>query len=161
MYFHSTWSSGSYWKSTNSGSNFSNLNQSGSLWATDIAKDDPTAVCYDQYGSNAYTSLNGGTSFTSTNVGSSPAAGICYFDKANLIIQHGNGVYKMTASYNVVTSINENIISASAPADYELNQNYPNPFNPSTKAWRISRVLYYLLHMIILSFKRSLIVSLS
>ena len=132
LYYHSTWSSGSYWKSTNSGSNFSNLNQSGSLWATDVAKDDPTAVCYDQYGSNAYISLNGGTSFVSTNVGSSPAAGICFLDKSNLLIQHGNGVYKLTASYNVITGVNENVISASAPSDYELNQNYPNPFNPTT-----------------------------
>ncbi len=132
LYYHSTWSSGSFWKSTNSGSNFSNLTQTGSLWATDIAKDDPTAVCYDFYGSNAFISTNSGSSFTSTNVGSSPAAGICFLDKANLLIQHGGGVYKYTVSYNVLTSVSENIISSSSPESYALNQNYPNPFNPTT-----------------------------
>jgi photosystem II stability/assembly factor-like uncharacterized protein len=132
LYYHTTWSSGSFWKSTNAGSNFTNLSQSGSLWATDIAKDDPTAVCYDQYGSNSYISLNGGTSFTTVNVGSSPAAGICYLDKANLLIQHGGGVYKLNINYSVITTVNENILSSAAPNSFELSQNYPNPFNPST-----------------------------
>lgn len=132
LYYHSTWSSGSFWKSINTGSNFTNLSQTGSLWATDIAKDDPTAVAYDFYGSNAFISVNGGNSFTSTNVGSSPAAGICFLDKANLLIQHGGGVYKLSVSYSVITSVNENVLSASAPESYMLNQNYPNPFNPST-----------------------------
>lgn len=133
IYYHSTWSSGSFWKSTNAGSNFSNLSQTGSLWATDISKDDPTAVAYDYYGSNAFISVNGGSSFTSTNVGSSPAAGICFFDKANLLIQHGGGVYKLSVNYSVITSVNENVISANVPESFSLGQNYPNPFNPATK----------------------------
>ncbi len=133
LYYHSTWSSGSFWKSTNAGSNFNNLTQTGSLWATDISKDDPTAVAYDYYGSNAFISVNGGASFTSTNVGSSPAAGICFFDKANLLIQHGGGVYKMSVTYNVLTSVSENIISTNVPESFTLGQNYPNPFNPATK----------------------------
>ncbi len=131
LFYHSTWSSGSYWKSTNSGTSFSNLSQSGSLWANDISKDDPNAVCYDQYGSNAYISLDGGATFVTTNVGSSPAAGICFFDKSNLLIQHGGGVYKLKTNYSVITSIGENTF-ANIPLNYELNQNYPNPFNPST-----------------------------
>lgn len=103
LFYHTTWSSGSFWKSTNSGSNFSNLNVTGSLWATDIAKDDPTAVCYDYYGSNSYLSLNSGANFTLINVGSSPAAGICFMDKSNLLIQHGGGVYKLNINYNILT----------------------------------------------------------
>ena len=132
LFYHTTWSSGSFWKSDNSGSSFTNLSQTGSLWATDIAKDDPTAVCYDFYGSNSYLSLNGGTNFTMINVGSSPAAGMCFLDKANLLIQHGGGVYKLNINYDVPTTISENIISSLAPNSFELNQNYPNPFNPST-----------------------------
>lgn len=132
LVYHSTWSSGSFWRSTNAGSNFSNLSQTGSLWASDIAKDDPTAVCYDYYGSNAYISMNMGDNFTQTNVGSSPAAGMCFFDKGNLLIQHGSGVFKCKATYTVLTSVSENVIS-SVPKDFNLSQNYPNPFNPSTK----------------------------
>ncbi len=99
LIFHSSWSSGSFWKSTNMGSNFSDLSRSGSLWATDVAKDDPTAVCYDYYGSSAFISVNSGASFASTNVNSTPAAGICFMDKSNLLIQHGGGVYKCVATY--------------------------------------------------------------
>jgi photosystem II stability/assembly factor-like uncharacterized protein len=132
LVYHSTWSSGSFWKSDNGGSNFTNLSQTGSLWATDIAKDDPTAVCYDQYGSNSYISLDGGSTFATVNVGSSPAAGMCYLDKANLLIQHGGGVYKLNINYSVITDIGANSVSSIAPESYELNQNYPNPFNPTT-----------------------------
>jgi hypothetical protein len=131
--FHSTWSSGSFWKSTNQGSNFSNLSQSGSLWATDVAKDDPTAVTYDNYGSNCYISLNGGATFTSgINVGSSPAAGVCFLDKSCLIYQHGGGIHKLNITYNVTPVVSNQQISAEVPSDYSLSQNYPNPFNPST-----------------------------
>ncbi|MEO6693779.1 MAG: T9SS type A sorting domain-containing protein [Ignavibacteria bacterium] len=131
LVYHTTWSSGSFWKSTSAGSNFTDLNQSGSLWATDIARDDPTAICYDLYGSNAYVSLNGGDNFTSVNVGSSPAAGISYMDKANLLIQHGGGVFKFSVNYSVITAITENTIS-NIPNSFALAQNYPNPFNPTT-----------------------------
>ncbi len=130
LIYHSTWSSGSYWKSQNMGTNFANLNQSGSLWANDIPKDDPTAVCYDLYGNNAYISLDGGATFATTSVGSTPAAGMCFLDKANLLIQHGGGVFKLNITYSVVTSVEPT--STNIPDRFSLEQNYPNPFNPST-----------------------------
>lgn len=131
--YHTTWSSGSYWKSTNMGSGFTNLNQSGSLWASDVAKDDPTAIAYDQYGSNSFLSLNGGATFTpAINVGSSPAAGVLFYDKSILLFQHGSGVYKLNITYNVTPVTGNHQITSEIPAVFGLAQNYPNPFNPTT-----------------------------
>jgi len=133
LIFHSTWSSGSFWKSTNMGSNFVNLSQSGSLWATDIAKDDPNAVTYDVYGQNCYISLDAGATFTSAlNVGSSPAAGVVWMDKATLIYQHGGGLHKLNVTYNVTPVTSNQQILSEIPSEFSLAQNYPNPFNPST-----------------------------
>ncbi len=133
LFYHSTWSSGSFWRSTNMGSGFSNLSQSGSLWACDIAKDDPTAVAYDLYGSNSYLSLDGGTSFSQYTVTSSPAAGVLYYDKANLLFQHGSGIDKLVITYTVTPLVGNHQTSTEIPGTFALEQNYPNPFNPSTQ----------------------------
>ena len=132
LMYHSTWSSGSFWKSSNMGSGFSNLNQSGSLWACDIAKDDPTAVAYDQYGSNSYLSLDGGASFNQYTCTSSPAAGVLYHDKANLLFQHGSGVDKLVITYTVSPVVGNHQSSSEIPQTFALEQNFPNPFNPTT-----------------------------
>ncbi len=131
--YHSTWSSGSFWKSTNMGSGFTNLGQGGSLWACDVAKDDPTAVAYDEYGTNTRLSLDGGASFVTYPATSSPAAGVLFFDKANLLFQHGSGVDKMVITYTVTTVTGNGNISSEIPSEFGLSQNYPNPFNPSTQ----------------------------
>jgi hypothetical protein len=132
VFYHTTWSSGGYWKSTDGGSNFTQTSGPPSnLWAADIAKDDPNTTAYDQYGSTAYFSTDGGNTFVTTTIPSSPAAGIMYYDKSNLMFQHGGGVYKMVVTYNVVTANNQ--ISTELPRSFALKQNYPNPFNPSTK----------------------------
>ncbi len=133
LFYHSTWSSGSYWKSTNQGVSFVNLNQSGSLWACDVAKDDPTAVSYDQYGSNSYLSLDAGVTYQTINVNSSPAAGVLFHDKANLLFQHGGGVYKLNISYSYTPVTSTQQISSEIPSSFSISQNYPNPFNPNTK----------------------------
>jgi photosystem II stability/assembly factor-like uncharacterized protein len=133
LIYHSTWSSGSFWKSLNMGSNFSNLNQSGSLWATDIAKDDPTAVTYDQYGTNTYLSLDEGATFQMIPATSSPAAGVCFMDKATLLYQHGSGVDKLVITYNVTPIVSAGNNNSEIPSQFGLSQNYPNPFNPSTQ----------------------------
>lgn len=133
LIYHSTWSSGSFWKSTNQAVTFNNLNQSGSLWATDVAKDDPTAVGYDVYGTNTYLSLDGGATFQTIPATSSPAAGICFMDKSTLLYQHGSGVDKLNIVYNVTPATGNIQISSEIPSTFGLNQNYPNPFNPVTQ----------------------------
>ncbi len=133
LIYHTTWSSGSFWKSNNMGTSYTNLNQSGSLWATDIAKDDPTAVTYDQYGTNTYLSLDNGATFTQYPATSSPAAGVVFMDKATVLYQHGSGVCKLNITYNVTPVVSNGQISSEVPSAFGLQQNYPNPFNPTTQ----------------------------
>jgi photosystem II stability/assembly factor-like uncharacterized protein len=128
---HTTWSSGGVWRTTNQWQNFSEITTTSNCWAGDIAKDDPTVIGYGTYGTTIYFSTDGGATFTTSNSPSSPEAGMLYYDRGNLFIQHGNGVYKMTATYSVITANQQ--ISSEVPKQFELHQNYPNPFNPSTK----------------------------
>jgi photosystem II stability/assembly factor-like uncharacterized protein len=132
LFYHSTWSSGSFWKSTNMGVGFNNLSQSGSLWACDVAKDDPTAVSYDLYGTNTYLSIDAGATFTQIPATSSPAAGVLFCDKATLLFQHGSGVDKLNITYTVTPVTGNQQISGEVPKIFALGQNYPNPFNPVT-----------------------------
>ena len=129
--FHTCWSSGGFWRTNNEWASFTQVATTSGAWGTDIAKDDPTAVAFVIYGSTAYTSTNGGTNFTSSNVGSSPNAGVLFYDKGHLFSQQGGGVYKMTANYSVITS--NTPLSSEIPVKFSLSQNYPNPFNPNTK----------------------------
>jgi hypothetical protein len=115
------------------GTSYTNLNQSGSLWATDIAKDDPTAVTYDQYGTNTYLSLDNGATFTQYPATSSPAAGVVFLDKATVLYQHGSGVCKLNITYNVTPVVSNGQVSSEVPAAFALQQYYPNPFNPTTQ----------------------------
>ncbi len=128
--YHTCWSSGGVWKSTDMWSTFSQVATTSSAWAADISKDDPTAIAYGVYGSNVYISTNSGQNFTSTPVGSSPEAGMLFYDRGNLFSQKGGGVYKLNIVYDVPT-YNEDL-SIEIPKQYRLYQNYPNPFNPST-----------------------------
>lgn len=129
--FHTAWSSGGFWRTGNKWNSFLQVASTGSAWGTDIAKDDPTAVSFVIYGSTAYVSTNGGDNFTSSNIGSSPNAGVLYYDKGNLFSQQGGGVYKMAVTYSVITG--NSPISSELPKSFLLSQNYPNPFNPTTK----------------------------
>jgi photosystem II stability/assembly factor-like uncharacterized protein len=133
LVYHSTWSSGSFWKSTNLATSFTNLNRSGSLWACDIAKDDPTAVAYDQYGTNTFLSLDDGADFLQIPATSSPAAGVLFHDKETLLFQHGSGIDKLVITYNVTPVTGNGQISSEIPSSFGLSQNYPNPFNPTTQ----------------------------
>lgn len=133
LMYHTTWSSGSFWKSQTMGTSFSNLNQSGSLWACDIAKDDPTAVAYDLYGTNTFLSVNEGNTFQQIPATSSPAAGVVFMDKSTLLFQHGSGIDKLVITYNVTPVVSNGQVSSEIPSSFGLSQNYPNPFNPVTK----------------------------
>lgn len=99
--YHSCWSSGGIWKSGNQWTSFNQAAATGNAWAVDIAKDDPTVVGYGVYGSTVYYSTNSGSTFASSSVGSSPEAGMLFYDRGTLLSQKGGGVYKMNINYNV------------------------------------------------------------
>jgi photosystem II stability/assembly factor-like uncharacterized protein len=130
--YHTCWSSGGFWKTTSQWNNLNQIATTGSAWACDIAKDDPNSVAYGVYGQAVYISTNAGASFTSMNVGSSPEAGMLFYDKGNLLSQKGGGVYKCVITYSVPTFSGNQQISSEVPKEFALNQNYPNPFNPET-----------------------------
>jgi len=129
--FHTCWSSGGIWRTNDLWENKTQVATTTGAWAADIAKDDPTAFAYGVYGSSVYISTDRGETFKQTSVGSSPEAGMYFFDKANLLSQKGGGVYKLNITYSVIT--NSSVISTSVPEDFSVSQNYPNPFNPVTK----------------------------
>ena len=128
--FHTTWSNGGVWRSTDQGVTFTQPAATTNCWASDIAKDDPTVVMYGTYGTTMYTSSDGGINFTSSTVGSSPQAGMLAYDRGTLFTQQGGGVYKLNITYTVVTGVTQN--AGSTPEKFVLKQNYPNPFNPAT-----------------------------
>lgn len=134
--FHTCWSSGGVWRSTDAFSNVGQIATTGSAWACDVAKDDPTAFSYSTYGGLNYVSWNTGSNFTSTqDLGTN--AGMLYLHKGNLLQQSTGSLDRLTVNYNVpsnpivITGLDP--IAGSIPTKYDLFQNYPNPFNPSTK----------------------------
>ncbi len=128
--YHTCWSSGGIWKTTDKWNNYTQVAGTSNAWAVDIAKDDPTAVAYGVYGSNVYISTNSGANYVSTSVGSSPEAGMLFYDKGTILSQKGGGVYKLNIMYDVPTIAEAG--SEFVPQNFELLQNYPNPFNPET-----------------------------
>lgn len=136
--FHTVWSGGSVYRSTNIGENFSVVSATGSSWGCDIAKDDPTAFLFHTYSSSGAITLNAGASFTSVGGIGSANAGILYLEKGEVLAQGtGSAVFKLAITYNVssspivITGITNG--NGSIPTEYALIQNYPNPFNPVTK----------------------------
>lgn len=136
LMYHSTWSTGSFWKSTNTGSNFFITGNGGinSLWAADVAKDDPNSVAYGTYSTSTWFSTNGGVTFVAKSIGGGSGAGALYFDKSTLLFSQTNrGIYKLDISYVVTPVTGVQQTSGEIPNSFMLSQNYPNPFNPTTQ----------------------------
>ncbi len=132
--YATTWSSTQVYRTTNSGDNWNVVsNNSGSGWGSDMCHEDPTVVLTGNYGTQSYFSTNGGANFFNVNNGLGGAgAGMMVPERGYLLNMQTYNLFKMDIVYSVLTTINQNIISSSVPASFELHQNYPNPFNPTT-----------------------------
>ena len=129
------WSGSNIYKSNNYGDNWVVDHSNGfSGWGSDICHDDPTIILTGSYGQNSSLSTNNGATFTSmpTMSGGGAGAGMLTIDRSMMFSQETSNIYKLKATYSVVTSIDEHINLSNIPQDYSLSQNYPNPFNPTT-----------------------------
>ena len=132
--YATTWSSSQVYKTTTYGDSWNiTSNNSGSGWGSDLCREDPTLVLTGNYGTQAYLTTNGGVNFFNVNTGLSGAgAGIMVPERGYMLNMQTGSLYKLNIVYSVLTGVNENTISNTAPSDFELFQNYPNPFNPVT-----------------------------
>jgi photosystem II stability/assembly factor-like uncharacterized protein len=137
--YATAWGSGGFWKTTNSGSDWSQIATTGSTWGTDVAKDDPNVVIYGTYG--------GGTSFLSTNAGGSfnnvalsgSNSGMLAYDRATFLAhQAGGGVWKYNFTYTVPTT-NAQVITLITPSGGE-NWAYNSVHNITWSAGNITNV---------------------
>ncbi|MGB3019582.1 MAG: T9SS type A sorting domain-containing protein, partial [Ignavibacteria bacterium] len=128
------WSGSTIYRSTNHGDNFSvHHNNTFSGWGSDICHEDPTLLITGSWGASAVISLNAGANWTNISSGlGGHGGGIMIPDRGYILCHQGSNVYKLNATYSVITGVSENTISG-IPNDFMLSQNYPNPFNPSTK----------------------------
>jgi photosystem II stability/assembly factor-like uncharacterized protein len=130
--YATNWPSGNIYITKNFGDTWSLLRtNSGSGWAADMCREDPTAVLTGSYSGFSYLSTDAGLNFSTVNIGSGAGAGEMFVDRGYVIDMRTQGVCKLNVTYSIITSVNEHIITG-IPKEFNLYQNYPNPFNPST-----------------------------
>lgn len=101
--YATAWGSGGVMKTQNMGANWSSVATTGSTWGVDIAKDDPNVVMYGVYGGGtSYLSTNAGSSFLSNSLSGSNYALYCY-DRGTFLAQQSGGIFKLTITYTVPT----------------------------------------------------------
>ncbi len=134
LIYSTEWSGSNIYRSTNYGLSFDVSHTTGfSGWASGFCAEDPTLVMTGNYGSNSAFSLNKGTTWTNLGGMGGSGAGMLIPDRGMMLSMQTSNLYKFKATYSVLTSINETVLSGNVPGGFELSQNYPNPFNPSTK----------------------------
>lgn len=133
LIYSTEWSGSNIYKSTDYGSSFSVSHSTGfSGWASSFCLEDPTLVTTGNYGSNSAISLNKGETWIYQGGLSGSGAGMLNPDRGMILNMQTSALFKLKATYSVLTAVNETQLSNSAPAGFGLEQNYPNPFNPST-----------------------------
>lgn len=101
--YATAWSSGGVMKTSTTGVSWSSVATTGSAWGVDIAKDDPNVIMYGVYGGGtSYLSTNAGTSFATAALTGSNYAMYAY-DRGTYVAQQSGGIYKMNISYVVPT----------------------------------------------------------
>ena len=103
--YATAWGSGGVRKTTDYGAVWNPIASTGSTWGTDVAKDDPNVVIYGVYGGGtSYFSTNAGTSFSTSSLSGSNYALLCY-DRATILAQQSGGIFTYSIAYIVpVTS---------------------------------------------------------
>jgi photosystem II stability/assembly factor-like uncharacterized protein len=130
--YATNWPGGNIYQTKDSGNTWSLLRTNpASGWATDICREDPTAVLTGSYGSSSYLSTDAGTNFTSIPISNGAGAGEYFADRGYILDMRTSGLCKLNVSYSIITSSDEHRL-AGIPDKFNLHQNYPNPFNPST-----------------------------
>ena len=133
LIYATEWSGSNIYLSTDFGSSFSISHSTGfSGWASGICSEDPTLIMTGNYGSNSAFSLNKGANWTNLGGLGGAGAGMLVPDRNMLLSMQTSNLYKMKATYSVLTAISETQLSTGVPTGFDLSQNYPNPFNPST-----------------------------
>ncbi|MFA7362059.1 MAG: YCF48-related protein [Candidatus Kapaibacterium sp.] len=132
--YATNWPSGAIYRTTNFGDNWSLLRtNSGSGWASDVCREDPTLVLTGSYGSSSWLSTDGGANFSTHSVTGGAGAGMIVPERGYQLNMMTGGLSKMTYIYSVLTDVEENNVTSLVPDKFKLHQNYPNPFNPITR----------------------------
>lgn len=128
--YATTWSSSEVYKTTNYGDNWNIIStNSGSGWASDVCREDPTLVLTGSYGGQAYLSTNGGINFFNVNSGlSGGGVGIMVSERGSMLNQRTVSLYKLKVDY-LVNSTGLPNIKLNNPANNSINNPYTINFN--------------------------------
>jgi hypothetical protein len=130
--YATNWSGGAIYKTTNYGDNWILIRTNpASGWAADMCREDPTFVLTGSYGGSTFLSLDAGANFSTIAISGGSGAGELALERGFVLDMRSGGLLKLNVNYNIITSIQENIITE-VPKKFNLYQNYPNPFNPGT-----------------------------
>lgn len=132
--YSTEWPGSNFYESEDFGDTWEISHSTGfSGWGSGISFEDPNVILIGNYGSQSAFTYDDGINYTNIgNLGGS-GAGILVPEKNYVLNMQTAGIYKLKVNYNIITAVNENMISSAAPGSYNLYQNYPNPFNPTTK----------------------------
>jgi len=100
--YATTFGGGQVFRTLNHGDNWSIVsNNSGSGWGSDLCREDPTLVLTGTYGTQAYLTTNGGSSFFNVSSGLSGAgAGIMVTERGVLLNMQTGTLFKLNIAYS-------------------------------------------------------------
>ncbi|MEO8666483.1 MAG: hypothetical protein ABI462_13410, partial [Ignavibacteria bacterium] len=103
--YATTWGGTQVFRTVNHGDNWSVVSSnSGSGWGSDLCHEDPTVVLTGNYGSQAYLTTNGGTSFFNIDNGLSGAgAGIMVPERGTMLNMQTGNLFKLEILYTDAT----------------------------------------------------------
>ncbi len=120
--FATSWGFGGVNRTTDHGSNWSNIIGTGSAWGCDVAKDDPYVILFGVYsGSKTYLSTNNGATFDTTSITGSNY-GVLVYDRGTFIAHQSGGIWKATVTQPGMPVNNAQNLALLAPFGGEVWQ---------------------------------------